>query len=395
MNSFNFYYFCLVGANCADKDKRKEMKILILSDINSAHTEKWVKGLCEKGISVCLFSFSYPSTDWFESLENLEIGYVGKKQKNSNSLFTKLGYFKTLSKLKKCIANFKPDIVHAHYASSYGLLGKLSRYKPFVVSVWGADVYDFPTNSRLKRKVLESVLQSADVICSTSNSMANETRKYTSKNIHTIPFGINTKDFNCSERKPLHDPPEIVIGCIKSLSKKYGTSYLIEAFSELKKERNDLNLKLLLVGGGSNSTEYKALVESLGLTDVVEFTGNVKLIEVPKYHCKIDIFASLSILDSESFGVSLVEAMASGSHIIATKVSGFKEVLQNSNSLGIMIERESVLEAKNAMLSIINNPELAQERSRAALQVVKDNYEWENNLAQMSEVYTNLLNQSS
>jgi glycosyltransferase involved in cell wall biosynthesis len=378
----------------ADKDKRKEMKILILSDINSAHTQKWVKGLCGRGISICLFSFSYPTSDWFKSLENFEIGHSGQKQKNSNSLLTKLGYFRTYFKLKKCIARFNPDVIHAHYASSYGLLGKLSRQKPFVISVWGADVYDFPSQSVIKKKLLESVLNSANVICSTSNSMAIETSKYTSKRIQTIPFGIKTEDFQCANRKPLDTSSLIVIGCIKSLTRKYGTNYLIQAFQEVKKEREDLKLKLLLVGGGSSIGEYKALVESLGLHDFVEFTGNVELREVPKYHCKIDIFASLSILDSESFGVSLVEAMASGSHVIATKVSGFKEVLQNCDDYGLMIDRESVDAAKNAMLSIINNPDQARERSVAAIKVVQDNYEWDNNLNQMCAVYSDMLNQN-
>ena len=369
------------------------MKILILSDINSAHTEKWAKGLCEMGISVCLFSFSFPTTDWFVSLKNLEIGHVSEREKDSNRLFTKLGYLKTWFNLKKCISDFNPDIIHAHYASSYGLLGKLSGRRPFVVSVWGADVYDFPSNSKLKKQLLKSILKSADAICSTSNSMAKETNKYTSKLIHTIPFGINSKDFQCTERKPLDESSEIVIGCIKTLAKKYGTGYLIHVFNEVKRERSDLKLKLLLVGGGPNLTEYKELVSELNLLDDVEFTGNVKLIDVPTYHCKIDIFASLSVLDSESFGVSLVEAMASGSHVVATKVSGFKEVLQDCDLYGLMVDPKSINEAKNAILAILKNPEEAKRRSNAALKVVKENYEWKNNLAQMYKVYSDLISQ--
>ena len=367
------------------------MKILILSDINSAHTEKWVRGLCSNGVTVCLFSFSSPIIHWYRELENFEIGFAPKTSQKSTGFMGKIGYLTYLPRLRKCIRQFKPNVLHAHYASSYGLVGKLSGFQPFMVSVWGADVYDFPKSSWVNRKVLKSVLKSADHISSTSNSMAIETGKYTDKRIQTIPFGIDTSAFLCPERKKILATDQIVIGNVKSLTPKYGTDYLIQTFHQLTVERPELNLKLLLVGGGSHMDEYKQLVRSLNLEDKVTFTGFIALEQVPMYHCKIDIFVSLSILDSESFGVSLVEAMASGSKIVASKVSGFKEVLRDCDSYGLMVSPKSVEEAKSAILKIIDNPVAAESRSQAALGIAKEHYEWHNNLSEMLDAYRQLM----
>lgn len=368
------------------------MKILILSDINSAHTEKWVKGLCSRGISICLFSFSRPVIDWYSSLDNFKLGFTPETSMNSNKIKTKLSYFAYLKNLKRCISQFEPDVLHSHYASSYGLIGKLSGFHPFIVSVWGADVYDFPNSNWINKTILKKVFKSADKISSTSLSMGIETNKYTEKTVKIIPFGIRLNEFSCDKRQEIKDKNEIVIGNIKSLSPKYGTKYLIEAFQEVSILKPELNLKLLLVGGGSHLEEYKKFASSLGLEDKVEFTGFVGLNEVPKYHCKIDIFVSLSVLDSESFGVSLVEAMASKSKVVASKVSGFKEVLRDCNDNGIMVEPKSVKEATAAILQILNNPEEATERANNAYRVVEDNYEWDNNLTEMIKTYNEVLN---
>ena len=50
---------------------------------------------------------------------------------------------------KKTIKDFKPNILHAHYASSYGILGYLIKFKPFILSVWGSDIYHFPNKNLL------------------------------------------------------------------------------------------------------------------------------------------------------------------------------------------------------------------------------------------------------
>src|SRR4051812_21136054 len=119
------------------------MKVLLLSDTNSEHTEKWALGLAGKGIHIGLFSFNRASYEWYDH-PNITVFFEPENEINAEKTFTKISYLKYVRVLKKIIRHFVPDILHAHYASSYGLVGALSRFHPFVLSVWGADVYNFP-----------------------------------------------------------------------------------------------------------------------------------------------------------------------------------------------------------------------------------------------------------
>src|SRR5690606_14690363 len=116
-------------------------------------------------------------------------------------------------------------ILHAHYATSYGLIGALSGFKPFVLSVWGADVYDFPRRSKLHKKLFQYNLKKADLILSTSEIMRNELKKYTAKEVLVTPFGVDTSVF-CKKDIAEKDNSVINIGTIKSLEEKYGIIYI-------------------------------------------------------------------------------------------------------------------------------------------------------------------------
>src|SRR5688572_24406093 len=149
------------------------MKVLLLSDTYSEHTEKWALGLANAGIEVGLFSFNKASYEWYNH-PGITVFFEPDKKINAESTLTKLAYLKYVSILKKIIRHFKPDILHAHYASSYGLVGALSGFHPFVLSVWGSDIYDFPRRSKLHKRLIQHNLRKSDMIMSTSHIMKEE-----------------------------------------------------------------------------------------------------------------------------------------------------------------------------------------------------------------------------
>jgi glycosyltransferase involved in cell wall biosynthesis len=357
-----------------------EMRVMILSDINSAHTRKWVSSLAAKNIEVGLFSLSKSSSQWFSDIKGVSILHQG-----SAGGVKFLAYLQQLPALKKAIAEFQPDLIHAHYASSYGLLGARSSFHPFVLSVWGSDVYEFPRKSFLHKAVLKYNFRAADVICSTSNVMAREAEKYTGKKIEITPFGIDTETFKPKNVKSLFSEGDCVIGTIKSLEDKYGIDVLIKAFSILKSRYPSLPLKLLIVGDGSKRMELQQLCSQLSLADVV-FTGKVEQELVPAYHNMIQYFVSLSRSDSESFGVSAVEAMACERPVVVSDVDGFREVVKNGIT-GFIVPRNNPGAAADAIEKLILNNLLSKQMGAAGRQRVKELYNWEDNLSTMIRIY--------
>lgn len=369
------------------------MKILILSDSNSIHTIKWVKALINSGIKIKLFSFFSPEADYFNHNQENMISCLNLDQalRLNNNIFSKLVYLKAIKKVKKLITEFKPDILHAHYASSYGLVGALTYFHPFVLSVWGEDVYNFPRKSILHKAIIKNNLSKADRILSTSNVMKIETQKYTSNEVFVTPFGIDTKRFSPQKVNSLFEPNTLVIGTVKTLEIKYGIEYLIRAFYLLKKKYPEETLKLLIVGKGSQEDYLKQLVRDLNIESDTIFTGFVNHNYVPEYQNMLDISVSVSIDDSESFGVAIIEASACGKPVIVSNVGGLPEVVENGKT-GFVVESKNPEMIVDAISKLIENRGLRIEMGKNGRDRVMELYDWNDSLNKMISIYQSLLN---
>jgi L-malate glycosyltransferase len=366
------------------------MKVLLLTDINSSHSRKWALGLADRGIHTGIFSISSPAEDWYSS-QGIEVFIPLKFDQHvfSSGIFRKSRYLTLSNHLRKVIREFKPDVVHAHYASSYGLLGALSRFHPLITSVWGSDVYDFPRKSFVHRALLKFNLERSDQILSTSKVMAKETELYTKKKIIVTPFGINTSIFHPDNSKSA-GKEEIVIGTIKSLERKYGIAYLIEAFSILYHRHPELKLKLLIVGAGSLQKELSYLCQSLDIETVTEFTGSVPFGEIVDYHNRLDIYVAVSVDPSESFGVAILEASACGKPVVVSNTGGLPEVVIDGIT-GIVVPVKDAGKTADAIETLLVNPELRHSMGARGRSHVQENYEWNACLKQMTDIYKELI----
>jgi glycosyltransferase involved in cell wall biosynthesis len=113
---------------------------------------------------------------------------------------TKLDYLLRRPWVLRQIREQAPDFIHAHRISSYGLVASYAARRaglPFLLSVWGEDIFSFPRKSILHRRLTARVLASATQILSTSRIMARETERYLTpkRPIEVTPFGVDTERF--------------------------------------------------------------------------------------------------------------------------------------------------------------------------------------------------------
>jgi glycosyltransferase involved in cell wall biosynthesis len=365
------------------------MKLLLLSVTDAAHTPKWANSLARKGIDVYLFGLLDDKNIDYYSGVNLILEKIPASVKSkSDGSFQKSIYLKVLPKLKSVIQNIKPDILHAHYASSYGLLGALSGYKPFLVSVWGNDVFDFPKKSIIHKNLLKYVFRKAQRIYSTSHIMAKEIKLYTKKTIKIIPFGIDTDVFKPFEVKSIFEKDTIVIGAVKSLSFKYGLEYLLEAFQLVKNNFPDKKIKLLLVGDGVLKNELQTKAEKLNISDDVLFYGAVPHNKVPEMYNMIDIAVFPSVW--ESFGVSNLEAAACELPQVASKVGGFNEIIDDGVT-GFLVEPANPNAFAEKISKLITDENLRERMGKAAREKVIEEFDWNKNVEQMIIEYEQVL----
>lgn len=361
------------------------MRIVLLSGASSIHTLRWANGLSDAGQEVHVIS-QHPL---LESLnKNVTVHLLPYRGI--------LGYFTMVPAVKKLLVQINPDIVNAHYASGYATTACLVDYKPWLLSVWGSDVYDFPNKSFLHKWLVRKNLLSANAVASTSICMAAETRSLTPelKNIAITPFGVDTPYYQ-SLTSPLSardNSTSIVIGTVKSLASKYGIDTLLQAFSLLLKEFKQLDsdlekkLKLRLVGTGPQEAELKELAQKLDISERVIFVGRVESLDVPNELDKLDIYVALSRLDSESFGVAIIEASAAGRPVVVSDAGGLPEVVLDGKT-GIIVPRENPQVAANAIKELVLDRELRIKMGNSGREHVVKNYSWDTCVNMMINLY--------
>jgi len=359
------------------------MKIFLLADCNSPHTIKWAVSLAEKGINVYIYSFNKISTKIYNKYKNITL--FSYNNLLFNSIKNKSKYFFTISHIRNIINKIKPDILHAHYASSYGFIAALINYHPLLISMWGSDVLIFPKKNIINKYIIKFAFSRADMLFSTSKFMKVEAEKYTNKDINVIPFGVDLDIFNDNWNNKKKDE-EIIIGTIKTLEKIYGIEYLIQAFSILRMKYN--YIKLLIVGDGSLRKQLEDLAKKLGIYKDIIFAGKIEFDKIPYFHNEISIFVALS--ESESFGVSVIEAMACKKPVVVSDIGGFAEIVDNGVN-GYIVPAKDPIRAAEAIEKLILNRELREKMGIEGREKVKNKYEWQKNCDSMISFYKGLL----
>lgn len=361
-------------------------KIFLLSDGKNPHTIKWARSLAQRNFEIFIFSLQDFDFKLYEDLSNIKCFYAFSENKTSLGSFRKIVYLKTLLQLKKEIKKFEPDIVHAHYASSYGLLGALTGFKPLFISVWGTDVFEFPREGILQKLIFKFNLWRATKIFSTSHVMAREVQLYTTKPVSVIPFGVDLRLFHPQPKHlRIFKEDELVIGTIKTLEPKYGIQFLIEAFAKVKPRLRTFNPKLLIVGRGAQEAELRSLADRLGVKDDVHFMGWVSVDKIAAYHNEIDISVFPSICE-ESFGVAVVEANACSKPVIVTRKGGFPEVVQEGIT-GLIVPAEDSESLASEIEKLAKSPGLRESLGEAGRERVLAHYDWKANLETMVQEY--------
>ncbi|AHC16480.1 glycosyltransferase [Salinispira pacifica] len=343
-------------------------KILLLGNLDSIHLQKVVAGLDKSKYKVFVVGGS----------RNKPVGLYPSHVFLYTSKFRgKLSYLAIAIKFLLVSLKVSPDIINAHYATSYGFISTLYRKNCVrIISVWGSDLLLFPHRSRLHLFLSRYILDSADAIFATSKILETSARNLCNKPVHITPFGINTRLF---QRVNVKNVTSKAIGTVKGLEDVYGIDRLIRVFAKWKKQYNG-DLLLRIAGDGSKAVSLYDLCVELGIENSVEFVGRISQYEVPKFLSSLSIYFALS--RSESFGVAVLEASACEVPVIVTEVGGLPEVVVDGTT-GYIVPESELDQIPKIMNSILENPDHCSELGRAGRKFVVANF----SLNETSRVY--------
>lgn len=187
------------------------------------------------------------------------------------------------------------------------------------------------TIERVITPYTKSVIKYLDALTAVSEAAATYVSTLTDKPINIIPNGINLSYYSAQPIKRPSDKPKHIV-FIGRLEKRKGVKYLLQAFALLS--QNHPTTKLTIAGNGPDRAKLELLADSLQLKNV-RFAGYISDKQKKKLHAEADVLCSPALY-GESFGIVLLEALASGIPIVAGDNPGYASVMKGLGQLSIL-----------------------------------------------------------
>jgi glycosyltransferase involved in cell wall biosynthesis len=295
-------------------------------------------------------------------------------------------WFRILLSLKK----IDYDIIHVQsvtIALPAYLAGKFFK-KPYLVCGHGFDLY-FPW--RFKKIISKLIMKNASAVIALTENMRKDMQKIYPREVLVIPNGIDGDKFAVLSNKEalrkkigVNNSDKIIV-FVGTLRPVKNVKSLVRAIPILIPE--EPNIKLILVGGGSQVDYLRKMVKELHLEKSVSFTGEISNEKAISYLTAADIFVLPSL--SEGFSIVSLEAMACGLPVIATKVGVLPEIIENGVN-GFLIDSGEPKEIAEKVLQLLGSEDLREEISENNKRKAKD-YNWTNIIQRLEEAYQNHL----
>lgn len=292
------------------------MRIAVIANGRSVHTRRWCASMVERGHEVHLFTVRESGVDGVVEhvIRGPALGLGG----------VAAGYARMGLGLRRRLRALKPDVVHAHYATTNGVTAALAGVRPLVLFIWGTDVegggeIDVPL---VRDVALRRVFRRCDLVLSTSAHMARVVRHQVPDpvSLEVVPWGVDLDAFR-PRIGPRREGP-LRLGFIKTFRELYAPGDLIDAFARIAPDHPDVTLRM--AGGGPLLDAMRDRVAERGLSERIELPGPIPRDTVPDALRDLDVLVNCSVM--ESYGVVILEAAACGIPSVVTDVGGVHEV---------------------------------------------------------------------
>jgi len=282
-------------------------------------------------------------------------------------------------RVERALARFRPDVVHVHEPLVPGtsMFATRNRRAP-VVATFHAYA-DRAIAFSLMAPLLRRVWRRLSARIAVSNAAASfVARRFPGDGIRVIPNGVDTEKFARAAPARLPDGRKLLF--VNRLEPRKGFTVMVDAFDRLATTHSDL--LLVVAGDGPERDSIDRLAPSV--RERVVMLGNVPHDRLPQFHAACDVFCAPAT-GRESFGIVLVEAMASGLPVVATDIPGYREVVRDGVD-GLLVrpeDQEAVAEGVGRLLDDSDlSKRLAETGRRSA-----ERYSWDSVGGEIEAVY--------
>ncbi|MEM2793671.1 MAG: glycosyltransferase, partial [Candidatus Methanomethylicia archaeon] len=320
--------------------------------------------------------------------------------------------FNALTQLLRVVTvNNSIEIVHAHFAVPYGLVGNtVARIlrRPLIITVHGFDIlmdkqlgYGINRFS-IMRRLTRFILSKSCKVIANSLALKRECVRHgvPPSKVVVIPYGVNIQMFYPMSNSELEEklPANLMrifkeresyvnILCAKRLEKIYGIEYLIKAIKVLI-NKGVKNFRTIFVGGGNQFKNYLSLVNQLGLSENVIFFNLVPRKIMPLFYNICDFTVVPSMV--EGFGLVVAESLACGRPVIGTSVGGIlDQVIDGFN--GFLVPSRDFLSLADRIQTLIQDDDVRKRMSCNARVFAESHLDLRKRILRVIDLYRSMI----
>lgn len=367
----------------------RQLSLTFLGDPNSIHTRRWLGFFAERGHHVHLI---LASDRPFEAELDPRIT-VHPFPSQPRRFIRGTGVLAARRRLRAILAATNTDVLHAHYLTGYGWLARLSGFQPYVVTVWGSDVFLTPRRSLSARVWARVSLRGANIVTADSAELARGAVSLGARPDRTriIQFGVDTDRFTPGDPSPglrerLGVEGRRVVFAPRSIAPLYRTTTAIDALDKLPGD------VVLVLTSANAEPDYlrsvKDLVVERGLSDRVRIVPPITHDDMVDFYRLGDVV--LSIPETDGTPVSILEAMACGRPIVATNLPSVREWLSGTDGSSLVAIGDPHATAAALVRQMTRGRGFLDDDMRRARAVVVARGDHVQNLLRMEADYRNL-----
>lgn len=324
-------------------------------------------------------------------IKELENGVLTYRTKNIN-YFSRLPKFKkkdTEKQIERLYNSYledndPPDIIHAH-SCLYGGVAAVhlgEKYNiPVIVTEHSSKVGKGDLTG-FEKKIFNEALNKCNRIITVSKELelSIKTNGRILTDIEVVPNSIEVKNYKSNK---IYDEKLFTFGSLCFLNKNKNIDLLIQAFTKAFKNKN---VELIIGGDGPEKKSLTDLVNKHEMSEQIKFTGLIKNTSVPEFLDEIDVFVSSS--KYETFGVVIIEALASGKPVVSTRSGGPNSIINEHN--GLLANVDDINDLSMKMQYIREN--YKKYNHSEIIETTRREYDHEIVIEQIGKVYKGVVN---
>jgi len=280
----------------------------------------------------------------------------------------------------------KIELINAHWVLPQGLIAVLMKKltkTPVLITIHGTDVFGLRNFFFVLLK--KYALNLVDSIFTVSQRLKEEVDKlisHKSRKIKVVSMGVDINYFRRQATKnkflikSKYGMKRKIVVFVGRLVETKGVNYLIDAIAKVKEKFP--SILLLVVGEGPLRRNLEKQAKESHLQENIHFLGWIDNRDLPGFYGAADVFVSPafeSSAGSEGLGLTFVEALASGTVVVGTKVGGIEDIIKDKQN-GFLVPPGDPHKLAEAIIKILASVNLQRRLKSNSLKFIKERFDW-------------------